>query len=73
MERKVIRRNDWQVHIYRIYGMRNCPIRPAETAYLWSSSAYPLQAKRFRLAPAVQTMSAQAEVRITKATLTTPG
>ena len=27
------------VYIYRIYGMRNCPIRTAETAYLWSSSA----------------------------------
>jgi len=27
------------VSIYRIYGMRNCPLRPAETAYLWSSSA----------------------------------
>jgi hypothetical protein len=39
MERKVIRWNHWQVQIYRIYGMRNCPIRPAETAYLWSSSA----------------------------------
>jgi hypothetical protein len=26
--------NDWQVYTYRIYGMRNCPIRLAETAHL---------------------------------------
>jgi hypothetical protein len=51
----------------RIYGTRNCPIDP-QKLHTYVLLRPTRTGERFRLASGVQTTSAQAEVRITKAT-----